>query len=177
MATVKKSNLPPKTSIQGIVIRVKRIIHEPSDIILFLQIGWFIWRLPKNIATVNLGQHLDRLQENQRPQTSSIEDSLDRILRLAEPWLRRERLRSWNTCYTRAFVLYRFLTSDKNELRFHLGIDSTTGADERLHGHAWVTVDDVPVGLDNSTVPEKCRIIYSHPGDPLSKNLFPSIFD
>lgn len=165
MAPVNNNSLPPKWSFHGVFVRFRKIFRHSSDLWLFSKIGWFIWRLPTKVAATNLDHYLDDLREKHRPATSSVEENLERIFRLTDPWLRLKRLNSRDTCYTRAFVLYRFLTAGRHELQFNFGIDSTTAEDERLHGHAWITVDGIPYGLDDASVPDNCQIVYTHPSN------------
>ena len=39
----------------------------------------------------------------------------------------------------RAFTLYRFVDAGERDLRIHFGVELDRS--DRLHGHAWVTVD------------------------------------
>ena len=49
------------------------------------------------------------------------------------------RLRRRNTCYVRAFTLYRFVDAGTRDVRIHFGVEPDRS--DRLRGHAWVTVD------------------------------------
>lgn len=165
MEHLNNTGLPPKWSPLGFRSRLKQIIREPGDIWLLAQIGWFIWRVPAQVATENLGRYLDSLSKKRGAASRSLDENLERILRLAEPWLRLRPFRSRNTCYTRAFVLYRFLAVGPHDLSFRFGIDTHSAADERMHGHAWVTVDGIPYGMDNSAILDNCQIVYTHPSN------------
>lgn len=163
MEPLNNTSLPPKWSPLGFRSRLRQIIREPSDLWLFGQIGWFIWRVPSQVATENLGRYLNDLIKKRSVTSRSLDENLERILRLAEPWLRLGPFRSRNTCYTRAFVLYRFLAVGTPDLSFRFGIDTHSAVDQRLHGHAWVTVDGIPYGMDDSAIPDNCQIVYTHP--------------
>ncbi len=46
-----------------------------------------------------------------------------------------------NTCYIRAMTLYRYLDTESERLRLHLGVERRDDPAERLRGHAWVSLD------------------------------------
>jgi hypothetical protein len=50
-------------------------------------------------------------------------------------------LRARDTCYLRAFTLYRFLEAGEAPVGIHFGIERPRQGGDRLRGHAWVTVD------------------------------------
>ena len=62
-------------------------------------------------------------------------------MRLRTAWLRLPFLRARNTCYLRAFTLYRFLDAGDRRVGIHFGIQPPAQPGDRLRGHAWVTVD------------------------------------
>jgi hypothetical protein len=49
-----------------------------------------------------------------------------------------------DTCYVRALTLYRFLDPGEHRVRVHFGIEQPQSKDDRLRGHAWVSVDGRP---------------------------------
>jgi hypothetical protein len=119
--------------------RLRWAIRHPSDIVLALRIGWFIWRCPGDIERRDLGTFLTRLRTGPRPRASNVVEARNRIVRLRSALLSLPLLRRRNNCYVRAFTLYRFLDAGGRPVGVHVGIEQ--GRSDRLHGHAWVTVD------------------------------------
>lgn len=54
-------------------------------------------------------------------------------------------LRRRNTCYVRALTLYRFIHPGKGNLKIHFGVEPKIPPNDRLRGHAWVTIDGILV--------------------------------
>ena len=123
----------------GAYRRIRWACTHPSDVVLAGRIGWFIWRCPGDIERTDVIAFLAALRAGRRPRAADVFASRTRIVRLRDAWLRLPRLRRRNTCYVRAFTLYRFVDAGERDVRIHFGVEP--GRSDRLHGHAWVTVD------------------------------------
>lgn len=151
----------------GIYQRTRRLLRQPGDIVFTLRIGLFVWRLPHLLQRHPLPELLDTLRAGGRPAAADIDTGLERIIRLRKPWLRKRRFGSHNTCYVRALSLYRFLDAGDHDFRIQFVAEPARTPDERLRGHAWVTVDDRIL-----EEPERLRAegltheVYSHPAPP-----------
>lgn len=157
--------LAPLWSPTGMLQRVRRLVRQPGDIILTLRIGLFIWRLPHQLRAHPLPDLLDLIRAGKRPAAPDIATGMERIIRLRTPWLRQYRFGTHNTCYVRALTLYRFLDAGGgHDFRINFVVEPARKADERIRGHAWVTVD-------NQILEEPERLmasgliheVYSHP--------------
>jgi hypothetical protein len=126
-------------TVGGIVRRARWGCTHPADVGFALRIGWFIWRCPGDIERTDVTAYLASLQTAPRPQATDVFTSRTRIVRLRDAWLRLPRLRRRNTCYVRAFTLYRFVDAGTRDVRIHFGVEPDRS--DRLRGHAWVTVD------------------------------------
>lgn len=150
--------LAPKWTPRGFAQRYRAFIHRSDDIWLALQIGYFMWRLPVMLRRRNLRSFLAHLRDGCRPAASSIERSQERIVRLRALCLRLPLLRSRDNCYVRALTLYRFLEAGHQPVKIHFGIEEQSDPQERLHGHAWISVGgqrfDVPNEIFNIRVRE-----------------------
>jgi hypothetical protein len=135
---------------------LRRALHRPSDVLFAVRIGWFIWRCPSGIERHDLAAFLADLRKRRHPSAADPEASRARIVDLRGAWLRLRPLRTHDTCYVRAITLYRFLDAPGRAVRIHFGVES--GRRDRLHGHAWVTLDGVllegPPEVDLATIVE-----------------------
>jgi len=144
--------------------RARRLLRQPGDIILTLRIGLFIWRLPHQLSRHPLPNLLDAIRAGSRPAAPDVATGVERIIRLRTPWLRNYRFGTHNTCYIRALSLYRFLDAGDRDIRIDFVAEPARTPDDRLRGHAWVTVDDKIL-----EEPERLRAegltheVYSHP--------------
>ncbi len=151
--------LAPRDTLRGLLQRMHRTFLVPGDVVLALQIGWFLHRLPRRMARTALPQLLDQLRQSRRPGYCPLE----RVLRLRGPWLSRV-LPSHNTCYVRALCVYRFLTPGLGRImRVHFGVEPGVDPGDRLRGHAWVTVDGELLEAPEPVVAGRVKEIYSHP--------------
>ncbi|MEN8106976.1 MAG: lasso peptide biosynthesis protein [Pseudomonadota bacterium] len=156
--------LAPIWSPIGMLQRARRLLRQPGDIILTLRIGLFIWRLPHRLRRHPLPGLLDAVRAGSRPDAPDIATGMERIIRLRTPWLVHHRFGSHNTCYVRALSLYRFLDAGDRDFRIHFVVEPARSPDERIRGHAWITVD-------NQILEEPGRLrtegltheVYSHP--------------
>lgn len=162
--------LAPIWSPIGILQRARRLLHQPGDIILTLRIGLFIWRLPHQLRRHPLPDLLDAVRAGSRPAAPDIETGVERIIRLRTPWLRQYRFGSHNTCYVRALSLYRFLDAGDHDFRINFVVEPARKPDERIRGHAWVTVDNRIIEEPERLMTEGLtHEVYSHParmGEP-----------
>ena len=110
-------------------------------------------RLPTNVERSHLAEFLAELRNAPRPRAADPLDSVDRIVRLRNPWLRVPGLRSRDTCYVRALTLYRFLDARGHEAHLRIGAEWFDKPGGVLRGHAWVTLDgqtlETPLGIDD----------------------------
>ena len=155
--------LAPRWSLRGIYQRLSRIFKAPGDIPLFLQIGFFIWRVPSELEITHLSGMLDGFRQARRPYADSIDAGLERLMRLSEPWLRRRFFTARNTCYLRAMILYRYLDSGGEDMSIHYVVEPPRRAGDRLHGHAWVTVSGEVLDVEDFSIIDRSREIFMHP--------------
>ncbi len=152
------SKLAPKWTPRGLAQRYCAFIHGPDDLWLVLQIGYFMWRLPAMLRQRNLRSFLAHLRDGRRPAASSVEKSQERIVRLRALCLRLPLLRSRDNCYARALTLYRFLEAGHQPVKIHFGIEEQSDPQERLRGHAWISVEgrrvDAPDEIFNVRIKE-----------------------
>jgi len=118
------------------VSSLRRLIRRPGDVPLLIAIGWFVATIPKRIERASYVENLlEDLRRSRWPRASQ-----ERVARLRGWWLWK-RFGDRNTCYVRALTMYRFLDVPRAQLRLHMGIEAFDPAHDRLHGHAWVSVD------------------------------------
>jgi hypothetical protein len=118
------------------VRRIARLLLHPRDAWLALHIGIAIAVLPRWIAAHDL-RDMHRLRRSRLPLPRA---AYARIAWFRAWWLQQALFRARDTCYVRALVLYRFLDAPDADVRLHLGIEARTSAEDRLRGHAWVSV-------------------------------------
>ena len=123
---------------------IAQALRSPADAWLMIRIGLFIALLPANVRRANVACFFRELETAPRPRAPSIELSYDRIARLRAACLSMPRLWRRNTCYIRAFTLLRFLDPGEHRVRVHFGVEQPQTKEERLRGHAWVSVDGHP---------------------------------
>jgi hypothetical protein len=133
--------LAPKWTPRGFWQRFSTIVREPSDMPLAIKMGLFMCRAPIDLEKVSLPEFLSSLRARPRPAADDVRTSMERIVRLRTAWLRLPWLQARNTCYLRAFTLYRFLDAGDLTVGIHFGIQPPAQPGDRLRGHAWVTVD------------------------------------
>ncbi|MFL5674882.1 MAG: glycosyltransferase, partial [Chloroflexota bacterium] len=51
----------------GATLRLARIVHVPSDLVLFLRIGWFMFRLPADVERTHFAAFQETLRSAPRP--------------------------------------------------------------------------------------------------------------
>ncbi|HZQ09390.1 MAG TPA: lasso peptide biosynthesis protein [Anaerolineae bacterium] len=143
--------------------RAARIIREPADILLSLQLGYFIWRVPAWLDRMPLPQLLQALQSAPPPPSSSFDASLERIQRLIRPWFKLPMFRNRNTCYLRSLLFYRFLDPHDKSKRIHFVVEPSRAPGARLHGHAWVTIGDQLIEPPLPDILARTQSIYTYP--------------
>jgi hypothetical protein len=117
---------------------LRLLIREPANAWLALHIGLFIVSARRRLARQTLPQFVAGLRRRRLirvPRASS-----EQIVRFRNWWLNRPPLQKCNTCYVRAMTLYRFLDAPDRDIRFHIGIEMRERPDERLRGHAWISL-------------------------------------
>jgi hypothetical protein len=155
--------LAPKWSPAGLWQRLRATVKRPSDIFLALRLGYFVWRIPSHLQVSHLSRLLDAFRVKPRPPARSLEESLERIRRLGEPWLRLPGFHSRNTCYVRALLLYRFLDAGDGDMQIHFVVEPARNPAGRLRGHAWVTVEGQVLDVEDPDVIRRSHELYSYP--------------
>jgi glycosyltransferase involved in cell wall biosynthesis len=122
---------------------------------LWLAVGHFILRAPARLARSELPVFLKRVAAQPRDGTDFA-----RVARLSRRWLRLPLLRSRDTCYLRSFILFRFVDARDGDLCLHFGVDEQSVSGERLHGHAWVSLDGRALNPPATLVEGRLREIY-----------------
>jgi hypothetical protein len=138
----RAASLSPWWTPWGAAARLVATIREPGDVSLFFRIGWFVLRLPDELGRHNFADYVEQLARAPRPQAPDPWNSRDRVARLRTPWLRLPFLRRRDTCYVRAFTLYRFLDAPRNEVELRIGAEWFDHPGGVLRGHAWVALRD-----------------------------------
>lgn len=138
-------------------------IKQIDDIPLTLGIGVFIWKLPGKLSRSDLPQFLDKIRNSPRPSGIDTRSDVERICRLRRLWLWLPILSARNSCHVRAMTLYRFLDPRKRQLQIHFAVEPGRNPDDRLHGHAWVTVDGEVLEEPIHLLEGRLHEIYVHP--------------
>lgn len=143
--------------------RLGRMIREPGDIVLSLQLAHFIWRVPDRLDRMPLPQLLQDLRSSGRPRSPSPQASLERVKRLSRPWFKLPMLRNRSTCYLRALMFYRFLDPQSAPMYIHFVVEPSRAPGERLRGHAWVTIGQEVIEPPLPEVIARTQRIYTYP--------------
>jgi len=146
----------------GHVGRFRRVFKSPGDVPLILRIGLFILTLPKAMEKSDLPDFLEHLRQAPRPKADNLAASVERIVRLRQPWFRLPILSARNTCYSRAITLYRFVHIPEGKLKIHFGVEPARNPDDNAHGHAWVTANDKMLEPLNPVVAGRVKELYGH---------------
>lgn len=134
------------------------------------QIGYFLLRVPRQLAAHPLPKLLERLRHAPRPAFSDAEASLARVARSRHRWLRRLGFRQSDTCYMRALTLYRFLDAPGRDLRIHYGVESPVCGSDSPRGHAWVSLDGRLLEPPLPVLEGRVRELFVYPlHDPLRR--------
>ncbi len=126
-----------------------------SRLPLWLAVGHFILRAPARMSRSELPAFLGRVAAQNRDGADAA-----RIARLTRRWLRLPSMRSRDTCYLRSLVLFRFLDSNGGDLCLHFGVDERRAPGARLHGHAWVSLNGIPLNPPDTLAEGRLREIY-----------------
>lgn len=118
---------------------IARALRSPGDAMLFVAIARFIVGLPAELGRHDVSAYVRELERSRRPRARDVAASFRRVVRIRDACLRLPGLWQRNTCYVRAFTLYRFLDSREHHVALHLGVEASR--ENRLRGHAWVTLD------------------------------------
>jgi glycosyltransferase involved in cell wall biosynthesis len=134
-------HLAPWWTPWGAAGRLRRIVRTPSDLPLFVRIGWFMLRLPADVERTHFGAFQETLRTAPRPRARDPWTARDRIARLRDPWLRRRGMAGRDNCYIRAITLVRFVDPGEHTVALRVGAEWYDRPGGVLRGHAWVTVD------------------------------------
>ena len=126
-----------KSNPLGFFERLQYYVRQPRHLLLALQVALFIASAPKILARRELGEFLQKLRNG--PFLVSADRSS--VVRIRGFWLSLPMFRSHNTCYVRALTLYRFISAPHQRVGIHFGIEQRNDPEERLRGHAWVSID------------------------------------
>lgn len=157
------STAQPRWAAQGIRNGLKRTFQEPGDLLLAARIGVFLWRIPRQLDRKPLDRVLGELSRESRDESADLEASAKRISRIRQAWLMSPLLRERNTCYIRALTLYRFLEAGSRSVRIHFGVEPGVHPDDRLRGHAWVTVNGDVLEAPEPLLSGQVHELYSFP--------------
>jgi hypothetical protein len=122
---------------------------------LWLAVGHFIVRAPARLARSELPAFLSRVAAQPRDGSD-----FQRVARLARRWLRLFPLRSRDTCYLRSLVFFRFVDAHGGNLCLHFGVDEPRVHGERLHGHAWVSLNGGALNPPSTLAEGRLKEIY-----------------
>lgn len=148
---------------QGIRKGLARTFQEPGDLLLAARIGVFLWRIPRQLDRKPLDSVLGELSREPRDESGDLEASATRISRIRQAWLMSPLLRERNTCYIRALTLYRFLNAGSRSVRIHFGVEPGVREEDRIRGHAWVTVNGDVLEAPEPLLTGRVRELYSFP--------------
>jgi len=149
---------------KGILRGIRNTLRARGDTMLAMRIGLFVVTMPKRLAKQPLDQMLREIDQLKRNEATIVDDE-SRIVRLRQAWLASPLFRERNTCYLRAFTLYRFLDARDGRLAFHVGVEPGVDPSDRLRGHAWVTMDDRILEAPEEVIAGRVRALFSHMSD------------
>lgn len=154
--------LPTLGGIPRFLRLLTNTIRRPDDIPQIFIVGYFIWSISKKLHEKDLPSLLGTLRLGPRPRARDPYSSVERISRLRRPWLWLPVLNAKNTCYVRAMTLYRFLDPGSSDLKIHFGVEPGATPEDRLKGHAWVTLNGEVIE-ELAILGRPVREIYVHP--------------
>ena len=118
--------------------RLREVLGSPADLLLLVRLLAWAAALPILKRT----RSVSRLVALMTPSTSQRSNArIERNAVTLSRWIYRAPLVPDN-CLERSLLAYRYLVRDSREHRLYLGIRADEGG---YPGHAWLTVDDVPV--------------------------------
>lgn len=147
----------------GIWTGIRRTLQKPEDVGLALRIGLFLIVMPWRLERSPLDAVLCRIERSRKSRSGDLEGGIGRISRLRQAWLASPLLRERNTCYLRAITLYRFLDPHGRGMRIHFGVEPGVNSNDRLRGHAWVTLDGVLLEAPEPVLAGRVSEIYAYP--------------
>ncbi len=152
------NTLAPKWTPLGLFQRARLFVHSPADAVLLVHAAVFLAVAPALLRRGDLRGALTALRRTQRGRARAPRASYESICRVRGLWLRQRCFASRNTCYARALTLFRFLDAPDDAVGIHFGIERRRQGEERLRGHAWVTLHGVllegPQALNEGTIEE-----------------------
>jgi hypothetical protein len=141
------------------VRRVSSIVDGPADLWLMVRMGAWALALPLLKRTVRL-ERLARVMWV-RPTRRASEGDLAKVVTLSQLLARRRPPLSNHRCMERSLLAYRYLSALGADPQ--LVVAMAAGADG-LEGHAWVTVDGVPVDEAESVARYVPLVVYGAGG-------------
>jgi hypothetical protein len=153
---------PASKNVLEALVFLRNVIRQGGDFLLAMRIGFFVWKLPRQLTNSNLPRLLNKLRSYPSSSVGQFSSDLEKISGIRQLWLWIPILRSHNTCYIRAMTIYRFLNCDGKPLQIHFGVERSARS-ERLRGHAWVTLDDKILEPPPSLLEGRVREIYVYP--------------
>jgi hypothetical protein len=157
------SGAPGRRTPIAIWQRLRRMVRQPSDVLLSLRLAYFIWQVPGRLAGASLESLLETLRVGRRPAAATPVASVERLRRLSRPWFRLPGLRQRNTCYVRSLLYYRYVDPGLLPLRIHFVVEPAASLGDRLKGHAWVTAGDQLLEPPDEDLPARTQSIYTYP--------------
>ena len=154
--------LPTLSGIPRFFRLLANTIRSPDDIPQIFIVGYFIWTISGKLHGRDLPSLLSSLRLGARIPARDPYSSAERIYRLRTPWLWLPIMSAKNTCYVRAMTLYRFLDPGSSDLKIHFGVEPGVTPEDRLRGHAWVTLDGEVIE-ELTILGRPVREIYVHP--------------
>jgi hypothetical protein len=148
-----------KWAADGLLSGIRRTFQDSGDVALAGRMGFFLLLIARRLDKMPLSELLKEMDENKGMTVRGVE----RIARLRQAWLASPFLSARNTCYVRAMTLYRFLDSGSKVKRIHFGVEPGVSATDRLHGHAWVTLDSELLEAPEPVLAGRVRELYAYP--------------
>ena len=143
----------------GILKGVSKTVRHPGDIVMALRIGAFINAMPRRLERYPLDALLKEVDLKKSGRSTR---DVSRISRIRQAWLASPLFRNRNTCYVRAFTLYRFLDAGSSSMAIHFGVEPGVEEGDRLRGHAWVTLNGELLEAPEPVIAGRVKELYSH---------------
>jgi hypothetical protein len=115
--------------------------------------------MPRRLARYPLDALLRQVD---REKSGRSTHDVSRISRIRQAWLASPLFSSRNTCYVRAFTLYRFLDAGNAQMAIHFGVEPGVEEGDRLRGHAWVTLDGELLEAPEPVLAGRVKELFTH---------------
>ena len=133
-----------------------RHFKQPGNIILFIQVFFFLLALRILLKTMKL-QRLLKLLETQRKMAADM-DKIELIARFSN-FVLNKIFRSSNPCMLRSLLLFRYLNMMGMNMKIAFGVKPEGG---KLKGHAWLIYKANPF-LESEDPTREYEVVYVHP--------------